>query len=161
MQPFKVAERDDFKEFVETLRSDYHILTQNTVKKSILARFHAEKNCVRLAFKKELSEKRCRIIADMCTTDAERGYIVLTLHYIDENSQIETVIIVFIFLFYLHTFERLTNNLMKALQDTDTLSDNAREQEKCHASAEQKKGDRFILEKSWRTTVTKGPKAVR
>lgn len=68
-----------------TLRPDYQVPTRDAVKNCILTRWKAEKNRVRLVLKKKLSGKRCGITTDMRNLAAERGCMVTTLYYIDED----------------------------------------------------------------------------
>ena len=119
VQPFSVVEHEDFVSFCSYLRPDYQVPTRNTVRNRILKLWEVEKAQVRLRLKSEIINCRVGITTDMRTSAAKRGYMVVTLHYIDAGWTMRSVIIAFVRVLYLHSAERLGDHLIKAIIDMD------------------------------------------
>jgi hypothetical protein len=120
-QPFSVVEQADFREFCSSLREEYPMPTRNTIKHRILQRWQDEKNRVRSRLKAELCRRRCGITTDMWTSAAKKGYMVVTVHYINSDWDMKHVILAFIRVLYPHTGERLAEHLLTAVRGMDPL----------------------------------------
>lgn len=53
------------------------------------------------------------------TSDVKRGYMVVTLHYLDSDWTLRSVIITFIRVLYPYTAERLANHLSQEISAMD------------------------------------------
>lgn len=115
-QPFSVVEQQDFIEFCHTLRSDYALPTRSTVRARILKRWAHEKAAVRQRLEKDLNGRRCGMTTDMWTSSAKRGYMAVTLHYIDADWEMQSVIIAFVRVMYPHTADRLAQHMLSAVE---------------------------------------------
>jgi hypothetical protein len=106
-QPFSVVEQSDFVQYSAILQPEYSVSSRNTVRNKILARWQIEKNRVRAKLKADLSGSRCGLTTDMWTSAAKRGYMVVTIHYIDSEWEMKSLIIAFIRVQYPHTGDNL------------------------------------------------------
>jgi hypothetical protein len=61
--------------------------------------------------------RRVGTTTDMWTSAAKRGYMVITLHVIDDERDIFNVIISFNRVFYPHTAERLAQNFVGGIKE--------------------------------------------
>ena len=121
-QPFKVVEHPDFIKFCSALRDDYSVPTRNTIKNRIVDRWQKEKSRVRAKLTVHLGNgSRCGLTTDMWTSSAKRGYMVVTVHYIDGEWEMKSVIVGFVRVMYPHTGERLGNHLIDAIKEMNPL----------------------------------------
>ena len=111
-QSFSVVENSDFKDFCNSLQEEYTVPTRNTIKNRILLRWAEEKNRVSDKIVRELEGSRCGITTDMWTSTAKRGYMVTTIHYINNSWEMQHVILAFIRVLYPHTGKRLASHLL-------------------------------------------------
>ena len=116
-QPFAVVENEDFREYSATLEPDYPVPSRNTMKNRVLKRRLAQRAKVRTYLKKSLYSRRVGITTDMWTSSAKRGYMVVTLHYMDDNWKMHHLIIGFVRVLYPHTAARLAQALVDAVVD--------------------------------------------
>jgi Hermes transposase DNA-binding domain len=94
-QSFSVVEQNEFLEYCNTLRSEYPVPTRNTVKTRIIQRWNKEKAKVCQTLEKDSLWKRVGTTTDMWMSAARRGYIVITLDYIDQQWEMRSVIVAF------------------------------------------------------------------
>ena len=120
-QPFTVVDQDDFVEFILALRPEYPLPARNTVRAKILERWAGEKKKVRMKLAQELFGTRCGVTTDMWTSAAKRGYMVITLHYIDEEWVMKSVIIAFKRVLYPHSGDRLGVHFIEAVKEMDPV----------------------------------------
>lgn len=116
-QPFSVVEDRDFIEYIASLREQYPLPTRNTVRNRILKLWKEEKARCRMELERDCSGKRVGITTDMWTSVAKRGYMVVTLHYVDTAWQMKSVIIAFKRVLYPHTADRLAAHFVEAVQE--------------------------------------------
>jgi galactitol-specific phosphotransferase system IIB component len=120
-QPFSVIEQEDFVEFVGALRENYKLPTRNTIRNRIIKKWSDEKARVRKLLKNEISGFRCGVTTDMWTSAAKKGYMVITMHYINQDWLVKSVVIAFIRVLYPHTGERLAEHFIQAIKDMDPI----------------------------------------
>ena len=115
-QSFSVVEQDDFVEFCGVLREDYDVPSRKTLRARVIKLWEEEKAKARMKLEKDLAGRRCGMTTDMWTSAAKRGYMVVTLHYIDANWDMHDVIIAFIRVLYPHSAERLAEHLIAGIE---------------------------------------------
>lgn len=120
-QPFTVVEQDDFVEFSLALRPEYQLPSRNTVRAKILERWADEKKRVRMKLSQDVFGTRCGVTTDMWTSAAKRGYMVITLHYIDEEWVMKSVIVAFKRVLYPHSGVRLGEHFIEAVKEMDPI----------------------------------------
>src|SRR5690349_21312063 len=116
-QPFSVVEHTEFQEFCNVLRGEYHLPGRTTLRSRIIHRWQEQKNITRQKLLKDVAGRRCGITTDMWTSAAKKGYMVVTMHYIDGDWNMQSVIIAFVRVMYPHTGERLAEHLISAVKD--------------------------------------------
>jgi hypothetical protein len=116
-QPLSVVDQCVFVEFCSALNGNYNVPSRKTLRSKVLKRWEEEKKKVRLALEKDLQGRRCGLTTDMWTSAAKRGYMVVTLHYIDQQWNMRSVIIAFTRVLYPHSGERLATHLVAAVSD--------------------------------------------
>jgi hypothetical protein len=114
--PFNLVEQKSFVEFCAALRIEYPVPTQNTIRNRILRRWENQRAKVRQHLERELSGRRCGLTTDMWTSAAKHGYMVITLHYIDDQWQMKSVIIAFIRVMYPNSAKRLAEHFITAVE---------------------------------------------
>jgi hypothetical protein len=118
-QPFSVVEQADFVELVSTLREEYLLPSRNTIKSKVLEQWQKEKKRVCSKLLSDIGGSRCGFTTDMWTSAAKRGYMVITIHYIDDNWEMKSVIIAFVRVLYPHSGERLGDHFIQAVKAMD------------------------------------------
>ena len=116
-QPFVVVEHEDFIEFCSTLRDSYPLPTRNTIRNRIIKQWTEEKNRARVTIECDCGLRRYGTTSDMWTSAGKRGYMVVTMHYIDVNWRMRSVIIAFKRVLYPHSGERLASHLVAAVTE--------------------------------------------
>lgn len=114
-QPFTVVEHADFVEFCSTLRGSYSLPTRNTLRNRVIQQWTDEKNRARVTIEDECGTCRSGTTSDMWTSAAKRGYMVVTLHYIDDKWCMRSVIIAFKRVLYPHSGKRLASHFVNAV----------------------------------------------
>lgn len=118
-QPYSVVENEDFMEFCEILEESYCLPTRNTVKNRILKQHLDQRKKVKVFVYKASAGRRCGLTSDMWTSAAKRGYMVVTLHFIDDNWEMKDIILGFVRVMYPHTADRLADALLKCVVDLE------------------------------------------
>ena len=81
--PFNIVEHEYFVEFIKSLRPNFPIKSRITVRKDIMDLYLQEKDKMYAYFK----TLQCRLSAttDMWTSNQNKGYICVTVHWVDDN----------------------------------------------------------------------------
>jgi hypothetical protein len=81
--PFNISEHEYFVEFIKSLRPSFPIKSRVTIRKEIMSMFLKEKDQLYAYFK----SVSCRFSAtmDMWTSNQNKSYMCVTLHWIDDN----------------------------------------------------------------------------
>lgn len=81
--PFNIVEHEYFAEFIKSLRPSFPIKSRITARKDILNIFVEEKKKLYDYFK----TLACRFSTtmDMWTSNQNKGYMCITVHWIDDN----------------------------------------------------------------------------
>ena len=117
-QPLSVVDQSDFVEMMALAsRQGYNVPSRNTLRSKVLKRWEEQKKKVRMALESDLRGRRCGLTTDMWTSAAKRGYMVVTMHYIDQQWTMRSVIIAFTRVLYPHSGERLATHLLAAVSD--------------------------------------------
>lgn len=117
--PFSVVEQPEFIEFVAALQPGYAVPKRKAVKAKIIERWKLAKEDVRRSVISDTEGRRIGITTDMWTSASKRGYMVVTLHYIDDEWEMQAVIVGFIRVHYPHSGRRLADHLIHAVKKMD------------------------------------------
>lgn len=111
-----LVEKKEFRSFCRTLHPDYVPPTRKTVRKRILKRWVCEKELVRRSILEGV--KNCRVSAttDLWTSAAKRGYMVVTLHWINDEWVIMSAMIGFTRVEYPHSGPRIAHHLIDTVR---------------------------------------------
>ncbi|KAE9277010.1 hypothetical protein PR003_g28901 [Phytophthora rubi] len=123
-QPFALVEQPKFIVFCATMQPLYKVPVRQTIRCHVIKRWKLEKDLVRKTILRclvvqDIGASRTSITTDMWTSAASKGYMVVTLHWIDENWNLRSVILGFLRVEYPHTGRRLADHLMDAVKAMD------------------------------------------
>jgi hypothetical protein len=110
--PFNIVDHEYFVEFIKSLRPSFPIKSRVTLRKELMGIFVEEKKKLYDYFK----SVNCRFSAtmDMWTSNQNKGYMCVTVHWVDDNWNIQKRIIKF-----MHVEGRHTGaNLSQAFTET-------------------------------------------
>ncbi|XP_073221462.1 zinc finger BED domain-containing protein RICESLEEPER 2-like [Cicer arietinum] len=116
--PLSIVEHIDFRRYSASLQPLFQVPCRNTIKKKkeMFKVYEVEKTIILKLL--ETLPQRVAITSDMWTaSNKKRGYIDVTAHYIDENWDLQSQILRFIYVPAPHTSERLCNALVECLMD--------------------------------------------
>lgn len=111
--PFNMVEHEYFQEWVKSLRPHYPLKCRVTVRKEIYAYYLAEKEKLYAYFK--TINSRFSATMDMWTSNQNKGYMCLTLHWVDDDWKMQKRIINFFHVEGRHTGERLSYTVSSCL----------------------------------------------
>ena len=99
--PFNIVEHEYFRDFIKSLRPSFPLKNRNTVKNEIVAMFQTEKDKLYEYFK----TINCHFSTtmDMWTSNQNKGYMCVTVHWIDDEWIIQKRIIKFMHVEGRHT----------------------------------------------------------
>jgi hypothetical protein len=84
-QPFSLVESKDFIEFCASLREEYDVPSRKTLRSRIVDMWSEQKKLTAQYLTDICLRRRVGTTTDMWTSAAKRGYMVITLHVIDEE----------------------------------------------------------------------------
>jgi hypothetical protein len=111
--PFNIAEHEYFVDFIKSLRPNFPIKSRVTVRKEILGIYLEEKNKLYECLK--FVKSRICATMDMWTSNQNKGYMCVTLHWIDDNWRIQKRIANFIHVEGRHTGVKLSETFTTCL----------------------------------------------
>lgn len=111
--PFNIVEHEYFIDWVKSLRPDFPLKSRVSVRKDIMDIYLKEKD----KLYEYLKTIKCRFSAtmDMWTSNQNKGYMCVTLHWIDTDWKIQKRIINFFHVKGRHTGEKLSDSLSSCL----------------------------------------------
>ncbi|GMF45185.1 unnamed protein product [Phytophthora fragariaefolia] len=118
-QAFAIVDLNEFVEFCKSLRPEYNVPCQQTIRKIIFNQWKAEKDTVRFEIRREVADRRASFTTDMWTSPSNRGYLVITIYFIDSSWEMRSLIITFTRVMYPHTGKRLADHFIRAVKDMD------------------------------------------
>ncbi|KAI3783257.1 hypothetical protein L1987_42333 [Smallanthus sonchifolius] len=114
--PLSMVEHHGFRKFVGSLQPFFKVPSRNTLKSDILKIFEYEKQKTMRILEKNSS--RIAITTDMWTSsNQKKGFMAITTHFIDDNWEMQSRIMRFIYVPCPHTAEVLANVLYESLCD--------------------------------------------
>ena len=114
--PLSMVDHLYFKRFCCTLNPLFKVPTRNTIKKDIITRYGDERSKIQRVI--DENKGRIAVTTDMWTaTNQKRGYMAVTAHYIDNNWELRSHLIRFLYVPAPHTSERLAGRLSQCLLD--------------------------------------------
>ena len=90
--PFRLIEKDEFKEFIKGLRSDFNLPSASTLSLQIRRKFDVSVDEIR-SFIHQVGGGKFSITTDVWTSIQIIGYMVMTLHFIDNNWECNHIIL--------------------------------------------------------------------
>lgn len=117
--PFNLVEKKEFRSFCKILEADYTPPTRKTVRKKVIQRWTCEKELARHTMLQEIASCRVSATTDMWTSAAQKGNMVVTLHWINDEWAIKSVVVGFTRVEYPHSGVRLADHLMDTLRAMD------------------------------------------
>ncbi|CAN6696665.1 unnamed protein product [Malus baccata var. baccata] len=114
--PLSMVEHVGFRNFMSVVQPLFKVVSRNTIKSDILKIYDYE----RLKTMQLLDENKSRIAitTDMwIASNQNRGFMVITSHFIDDSWTLQSRIIRFIYVPCPHTAETLSDVLMECLLD--------------------------------------------
>lgn len=111
--PFNIAEHEYFVDFIKSLLPNFPIKSRVTVRKEILGIYLEEKNKLYECLK--FVKSRICATMDMWTSNQNKGYMCVTLHWIDDNWRIQKRITNFIHVEGRHTGVKLLETFTTCL----------------------------------------------
>ncbi|KAL6635263.1 hypothetical protein ACP70R_027934 [Stipagrostis hirtigluma subsp. patula] len=111
--PFNIVEHEYFIDWVKSMRPSFPINCRVTVRKEIMNLYLQEKDKMYAYFK----TLKCHLSAtmDMWTSNQNKGYMCVTLHWIDNDWKIQKRIINFFHVTGRHTGEKLSDSFTSCL----------------------------------------------
>jgi hypothetical protein len=85
--PFSLVEDERFISFCNLIAPDFRVPVRQTIQTKVMARWNAQKQLVRAQLIEDLHNRRAGFTTDMWTSPAKRGYMVVTMHYIDSDRE--------------------------------------------------------------------------
>ncbi|BBN14357.1 hypothetical protein Mp_6g11000 [Marchantia polymorpha subsp. ruderalis] len=95
----------------------YLLPMRNTLRNRVIQQWTDEKNHACVTIEDECGTRCSGTTSDMWTSAAKRGYMVVTLHYIDDKWCMRYVIIAFKRVLYPHSGERLASHFVNAVAE--------------------------------------------
>ena len=111
--PFNISEHEYFVEFIKSLRPSFPIKSRVTIRKEIMDMFLQEKEKLYAYFK----SVSCRISTtmDMWTSNQNKSYMCVTVHYIDDNWCMQKRIVNFVHVGGRHTGAKLSETFTELM----------------------------------------------
>jgi len=111
--PFNISEHEYFVEFIKSLRPSFPIKSRVTIRKEIMNMFLQEKEKLYAYFK----SVSCRISTtmDMWTSNQNKSYMCVTVHWIDDNWCMQKRIVNFVHVGGRHTGAKLSESFTKLM----------------------------------------------
>ncbi|WJZ82843.1 hypothetical protein VitviT2T_002568 [Vitis vinifera] len=113
--PLSIVDHVGFREFATSLQPLFKMVSHNTIKGYIMKIYEVEKDKM-ISYLEKL-QSRVAITTDMWTSNQKKGYMAITVHYIDESWLLHHHIVRFVYVPPLHTKEVLSDVLMDFLLD--------------------------------------------
>ncbi|WJZ94265.1 hypothetical protein VitviT2T_013139 [Vitis vinifera] len=113
--PLSIVDHVGFREFATSLHPLFKMVSRNTIKGDIMKIYEVEKDKM-ISYLEKL-QSRVAITTDMWTSNQKKGYMAITVHYIDESWLLHHHIVRFVYVPPPHTKEVLSDVLMDFLLD--------------------------------------------
>ncbi|WKA12252.1 hypothetical protein VitviT2T_029663 [Vitis vinifera] len=113
--PLSIVDHLGFREFATSLQPLFKMVSRNTIKGDIMKIYEVEKDKM-ISYLEKL-QSRVAITTDMWTSNQKKGYMAITVHYIDESWLLHHHIVRFVYVPPPHTKEVLSDVLMDFLLD--------------------------------------------
>ncbi|KAH7663286.1 Ribonuclease H-like protein [Dioscorea alata] len=114
--PISMVEHHGFKKYSANLQPLFKIPSRNTIKKDIMKMYANEKSKIIDLLKKNLS--KVAITTDMWTaSNQKKGFMAITGHFIDNNWNLQSLVLRFVYVPCPHTSAALSKELLKCIFD--------------------------------------------
>ncbi|XP_026440579.1 zinc finger BED domain-containing protein RICESLEEPER 2-like [Papaver somniferum] len=113
--PLSIVEHAGFRRYSNALQPFFKVVSRSTIKRDILKIYDEEKTKTMEVLQKH--QGKIALTTDMWTSKQNKGYMVITAHFIDESWILQSRIIRFMYVPCPHTAEVLSAALMECLLD--------------------------------------------
>ncbi|RVW73150.1 putative AC transposase [Vitis vinifera] len=113
--PLSIVDHVGFRDFATSLQPLFKMVSCNTIKGDIMKIYEVEKDKM-ISYLEKL-QSRVAITTDIWTSNQKKGYMAITIHYIDESWLLQHHIVRFVYVPPPHTKEVLSDVLMDFLLD--------------------------------------------
>ncbi|SPR01639.1 unnamed protein product (mitochondrion) [Plasmodiophora brassicae] len=96
-------------------RLNYELPSRQSIRDWVLKRWQQTRDRVRALVNSGTEDRKCSITTDMWTSAAKRGYMAITLHYLDNEWYMVSILIGFVRVLYPHTAGRLAAALFRSI----------------------------------------------
>ena len=96
--PLSIIDHVGFREFATSLQPLFKMVSRNTIKGDIMKIYEVEKDKM-ISYLEKL-QSRVAITTDMWTSNQKKGYMAITVHYIDESWLLHHHIVRLVMLFF-------------------------------------------------------------
>ena len=96
--PLSIVDHVGFRDFATSLQPLFKIVSRNTIKGDIMKIYEVEKDKM-ISYLEKL-QSRVAITTDMWTSNQKKGYMAITVHYIDESWLLHHHIVRLVMLFF-------------------------------------------------------------
>jgi len=111
--PFNISEHEYFVDFIKSLRPTFPIRSRVTIRKEIMSMFLAEKERLYSMFKS--ISYRFSATMDMWTSNQNKSYMCVIVHWIDDNWYIQKRIVNFVHVQGRHTGTKLSETFTELM----------------------------------------------
>uniref|UniRef100_A0ACD5Y415 Uncharacterized protein n=1 Tax=Avena sativa TaxID=4498 RepID=A0ACD5Y415_AVESA len=112
--PLCMVDHTGFRRFVTALQPLFKMVTRNTIRKDIFDNYKEERK--KAMEYMAANRSRVAITTDMWTSDNQKkGYMAITAHFIDDNWNLRSVVMRFIYVPAPHTAEVIAEQLYESL----------------------------------------------
>ncbi|XP_052114216.1 zinc finger BED domain-containing protein RICESLEEPER 2-like [Arachis duranensis] len=111
--PLSYVDHVATREVFASMQPTFKMSSRNTIKKDIFEMYEVEKFNINKMM--DANDSRVAITTDMWTSNQEKGYMVVTAHYIDSSWNLQMRVLSFTYVPAPHSSEVLSNALMKVL----------------------------------------------
>ena len=115
-QAFEVVSGESFIGFCHSLRPEYCVPSRKVIRDRVIKRWNEEKAYISQLLLNEVRGRRVGLTTDMWTSTAGKGYMVVTLHFLDDEWRMRSLVIGFLRVYFPHTGIRLANHLIQAVK---------------------------------------------
>lgn len=107
---FSLVEYDGFRRFVSSLNPSFKMICRKTVRNDCLKAFMEEKRSLQGCLK--ISKSKVSLTMDLWTSNRMVGYICITVHYVDDDWQLQKRIVKFTAMETPHTGSAMFNTMV-------------------------------------------------
>ncbi|WVZ75364.1 hypothetical protein U9M48_023422 [Paspalum notatum var. saurae] len=114
--PLSIVDHVGFRKFCAALQPLFKVVSRNTIRKDILDMYEVQKLSLMNSFQQ--GQSRIAVTTDMWTANHQKkGYMAVTVHYIDDNWNLKSYLLRFLYVPHPHNAEVISEVLHDILCD--------------------------------------------